>query len=1325
MASTYTTNLGIEKPGTGEQSGTWGTTANTNYDLIDQAINGIVQVTLAAAGSSGSPNTIDITNGTASDGRNKYIEFVDGGDLGATAYVQLDPNDAEKIVHMRNSLSGSRSVIVFQGTYNASNDFEIPAGKDVVLKFDGGGASATVTQVFVDLKLDALDAATVAATTGNITTVNATTVDTTNLEVTNLKAKDGTSAGSIADSTGVVTIASAVLTTADINGGTMDGVTIGGASTAAGSFTTVTASGRVTFGELKGTGATVVNTILDEDNMATNSDTALATQQSIKAYVDSQVGTVDTLAEILANGNTSGANNLIITAGQSLTTDSILETSANNGVNIDSVVLKDGDVNGTIGATTAKAANFTTVGASSNVTVGGTLGVTGATTLSSSLSVNTGAVFNEGGGDNDFRVESDTNEYALFVQGSDGNVGIGRVPSSVLLDVQGSTSDTFTAARLRNAGTDAASAVKQIWSLNRTVSDIDFEAGSISVHKTQEWTSTASTVDSYMAFNTIANENVAERFRIAHSEIVSNENGLDQDFRVESDTNTHMLYVDAGNNHVNIGTSSDLGQTLNVDGGLALGADANFTWTSNYLKFQTRSASVPVVEFLASASGNFAPRIDLYDGSGTLQHRIDAGASPSVFNETGNASADFRVESDSNQYMLFVDASANAIGINQSSPAYALDVLGGTRTTIQTMGVLTNMPNANWIEVGRWYISNAAQSSRIKITFLGAQGYGADEMGETTFVGTIDNTNDLSGYSWSNSYGTSVSKVAWKYDTDHFKIYVANAQFGAAAPVVYATGGYFEGVANDTGSTSLPAGATETHYLWQLRLGGSTTAVTSLTAAVGSLVVNEDGVDMDFRVESDTDTHAIYLDSGNNALSLLGGNAPTSNSVCIEQDLIVARTSNTPNFRHDFAGGGYKLSRSGLGPQFFARSGGAADDITKLYINDDVAWSTVDIRGGMIVNETGIDSDFRVESDTDTHALFVDASANVVGIKTSTPRTDASLTVGGTAGDGNPTLAVSAQVDGGSTFNYAFTGLITDLPNTKRAVMSIGKAEATFDTTIFGHYSASSGSSSNYGFLGMYSADDCIVWTPSKYVGIGHSSPAVRLHPYDAGGTEIIRAESGTSGTGCKIVLKTTDNGSLDKYLMQSGYWTEIGVHDNEGLRMRNSSGNITFQVTGAAGNCTISGSLSKGSGSFRIDHPLASKSATHDLVHSFVEAPQADNIYRGKVDLVSGRAIVNIDTVAGMSEGTFALLNREVQCFTSNETGWTAVRGSVDGNILTIEAQDNTCTDTISWLVIGERQDKHMYDTEWTDENGKVIVEPLKVTEADLLAKSRAYHES
>lgn len=62
---------------------------------------------------------------------------------------------------------------------------------------------------------------------------------------------------------------------------------------------------------------------LDEDNMASNSATAVASQQSIKAYVDSQVGTIDTLAEILANGNTTGGTDIAVSANDDITfTDS-------------------------------------------------------------------------------------------------------------------------------------------------------------------------------------------------------------------------------------------------------------------------------------------------------------------------------------------------------------------------------------------------------------------------------------------------------------------------------------------------------------------------------------------------------------------------------------------------------------------------------------------------------------------------------------------------------------------------------------------------------------------------------------------------------------------------------------------------------------------------------------------------------------------------------------------------------------------------------------------------------------------------------------------
>ena len=147
MASTFTTNIGVEKPGTGDKAGTWGTMTNTNMDLVDEATNGVVSVTLSATGSSGSPNDLPITNGASSNGRNKFIEFVDSGDIGGNVFVQLTPNDAEKVVFVRNSLSGSRSIFIFQGTYNTGRDVELLNGKDYVLKFPGGGSSSTVVNV--------------------------------------------------------------------------------------------------------------------------------------------------------------------------------------------------------------------------------------------------------------------------------------------------------------------------------------------------------------------------------------------------------------------------------------------------------------------------------------------------------------------------------------------------------------------------------------------------------------------------------------------------------------------------------------------------------------------------------------------------------------------------------------------------------------------------------------------------------------------------------------------------------------------------------------------------------------------------------------------------------------------------------------------------------------------------------------------------------------------------------------------------------------------------------------------------------------------------
>jgi cytoskeletal protein CcmA (bactofilin family) len=351
MPSTYTLNNGIELIGTGEQSGTWGDTTNTNLGLLDAALDGQVTITLGAAGSSGSPNALPITDGTTSNGRNRMVVFADGGDLGATAYVQLTPNDAEKIIYIRNSLSGSRSVILFQGTYNASNDYEVPAGTTAVVYFDGAGAGAVAANVFNNAHFDALNVVG-AASIGSLviagTAVTATAAELNILDgvtatAAELNLLDGSIAGTVVNSKAVI-------------------------YGAAGQVEATT----VEFDNLSGTGAVSVTNILDEDNMASDSATALATQQSIKAYVDSQVGTVDTLAEILAIGNTTGATDIAVDSAQKV-------QFRDAAIYINSSV--DGQLD--IVADTEIQIAATTVDLNGALDVSGTLGVTGVLTATS------------------------------------------------------------------------------------------------------------------------------------------------------------------------------------------------------------------------------------------------------------------------------------------------------------------------------------------------------------------------------------------------------------------------------------------------------------------------------------------------------------------------------------------------------------------------------------------------------------------------------------------------------------------------------------------------------------------------------------------------------------------------------------------------------------------------------------------------------------------------------------------------------------------------------------------------------------------------------
>jgi hypothetical protein len=140
---------------------------------------------------------------------------------------------------------------------------------------------------------------------------------------------DLTVGGNISTS-GSVTAGSFVIGSADINENDLEAIDSIIAGTVAASkavvvdvnkdissFRNLTATGDITFGGLSD-GTITVTDILDEDDLTSNSATSLATQQSIKAYVDSQVGSFDTLAEVLANGNTTGGTNLSVSTGDNI-----------------------------------------------------------------------------------------------------------------------------------------------------------------------------------------------------------------------------------------------------------------------------------------------------------------------------------------------------------------------------------------------------------------------------------------------------------------------------------------------------------------------------------------------------------------------------------------------------------------------------------------------------------------------------------------------------------------------------------------------------------------------------------------------------------------------------------------------------------------------------------------------------------------------------------------------------------------------------------------------------------------------------------------------
>ena len=134
MASTYN-GSGIEKIGTGEQSGTWGNTTNTNLDIIDRIANGVGAITL-----SGTTHTLTTTDGTLSDGMFKVLVL--GGSPSGTNTITISPNDGDHIYFVNNA--SGQSAIFSQGS---GANVTVANGDTKIIYCDGAGSGAAVTDL--------------------------------------------------------------------------------------------------------------------------------------------------------------------------------------------------------------------------------------------------------------------------------------------------------------------------------------------------------------------------------------------------------------------------------------------------------------------------------------------------------------------------------------------------------------------------------------------------------------------------------------------------------------------------------------------------------------------------------------------------------------------------------------------------------------------------------------------------------------------------------------------------------------------------------------------------------------------------------------------------------------------------------------------------------------------------------------------------------------------------------------------------------------------------------------------------------------------------
>jgi hypothetical protein len=198
MASTFSTSLKLELQATGENAGTWGTKTNTNLELVEQAVGGYEEVSIA--GGAGT-TALAMSDGAASNARNMVVKLT--GTITGNRIVTV-PDSMEKVYIVSNGTTGSFTV-QFKTVSGTGYTF-VAADKSVRVLFADGtnvvdtgiiNTSSTDTLTNKTLTSPTINGATTTGTIANSATIEGGTVSAVTL--TKPRIAD---AGFIADANG-------------------------------------------------------------------------------------------------------------------------------------------------------------------------------------------------------------------------------------------------------------------------------------------------------------------------------------------------------------------------------------------------------------------------------------------------------------------------------------------------------------------------------------------------------------------------------------------------------------------------------------------------------------------------------------------------------------------------------------------------------------------------------------------------------------------------------------------------------------------------------------------------------------------------------------------------------------------------------------------------------------------------------------------------------------------------------------------------------------------------------------------------------------------